>query len=362
MGFESGTISCRVFFMPRDLPEDAVDRFAAQAAPSLESLREEPIQGWVGGRHLLDRVITPENAYYASHLRLSLMQAVRQIPPALLKAEQTMEELAHLQATGMQFIRRKERSEIKAAIIERLLPQMPPQLKGIHVVQSAAQPLIYASCISEKQLDAFQIAFARAMGFALIPAMPAETALRRKQIDAEELMPSSFSPDLEDRQVHHIVGEDFLTWLWYMSEAEQGAIALENESVAVLIEGPLTFHMEGDGAHLAVLRKGAPLLSAEAKTALLVGKKLKQARLNLVSGEDTWSCTLDADQFIFRGLKLPESEEKLDPLSRFQERILRVDQFVDLFFRLYDEFLTRRSREEEWKDEVQRIRKWVSDR
>ena len=363
MSFESGSMSCRAFFVPRDLPDDAVERFAANAAPSLESLKDESIQGWVGGRHLLDRVITEDNAYYGGQLRLTLMQADRKIPPALLKAEQTMEELAHLQATGLQFLNRKTRSEIKEQVVDRLLPQMPPQLKGIHFVHSPNERMVYASCMSEKQLDAFQIHFARTLGYALIPAMPGETALRRKSLDVEELPPSSFSPDLDDRQVSYVIGEDFLTWLWYMSEVEKGAILLEEiGEVAVLIEGPLTFHMEGDGAHVTVLRKGAPLVSAEAKTALLVGKKLRQARVNMVLGEQAWVCTLDADQFVFRGLKLPESEEKLDPISRFQERMLKLDRFVDLFFRLYDEFLSRRSRPEEWQDEVTRIRKWVSDR
>jgi hypothetical protein len=363
VSFESGASSFRIFYVPQDLPGDAVDRFAAQALPGLDSLREDPIEGWVGGRHLLDRVINEDNAYYAGHLRLALVQAQRVIPPALLKAEVTMEELAHLQATGQAYLSRKMRLEIKAQVVARLLPQMPPQLKGIQVVQSVAQPLIYAACLSEKQMDAFQINFARAQGYALIPAGPAEVALRRKRLNVEELAPSSYSPALEDRQVHYIVGEDFLTWLWFVSEAESGSIPLEDgRNVAVLIEGPLTFRMEGEGAHLALLRKGDPLLSAEAKTALLVGKKLKQAKVNVVLDDQAWSCTLDAEQFVFRSMKLPESEEKLEPLGRFQERMLKLDQFVELFFGLYDEFITRRSRAEEWEEEVSRIRQWVSDR
>lgn len=363
MSFESGSVSFRAFFVPRDLPNDVVERFAANAAPGLDALKVEPIQGWVGGRHLLDRVITEENAYHAGHLRLSLMQAERKIPPALLKAEQTMEEMAHLQATGKAFLSRKVRSEIKQAVIDRLLPQMPPQLKGISMIHSPRAQMIYAACMSEKQLDAFQIYFARAVGYALIPAMPAEVALRRKNLDVEELAPSSFSPTLDDRQVHYVIGEDFLTWLWYLSEREQGALHLEEVgAVSVMIEGPLTFHMEGDGAHVTVLRKGEPLISAEAKSALMAGKKLRQARINVVHGDEAWSGTLDADQFVFRGFKLPEGEEKVDPLSRFQNRVQQLDTFMDLFFRLYDEFLSRRSREGEWADEVALIRRWVNDR
>lgn len=363
MSFESGSISCRVFSVPRELPDDLVSRFAAQAALPLSSLKDEPLQGWVGGRHLLDRVITDDNAYYAGFLRLILVQAERKIPPALLKAEQTMEELAQLQATGAPFLNRKVRSEIKEEVVARLLPQMPPILKGIVFVHDRNERLVYATALSEKQLDAFQIAFARAAGFALIPMTPDAVAMIRQKVDVSDWSGASFSPDLDDRDVQNTIGEDFLTWLWYISESGHGSLPLDGEGeVGVLIEGPLTFYREGEGAHLTVLRKGSPLISAEAKTALMSGKKLKSARLHLAQGEDTWTCTLDAEQFVFRGLKLPESEEKLDPLSRFQERMRQLDHFLELFMGLYDHFLARRGDESAWRAEIASIRQWVTDR
>ena len=36
MAFESGSMSFRLFHLPRALPEDAVKKFAAHAAPPLE--------------------------------------------------------------------------------------------------------------------------------------------------------------------------------------------------------------------------------------------------------------------------------------------------------------------------------------
>ena len=52
-----------------------------------------------------------------------------------------------------------------------------------------------------------------------------------------------------------------------------------------MLEGPLTFFREGEGAHEAVLRKGTPLNSREAGTALYCGKKLKRAKLVLAEGD-----------------------------------------------------------------------------
>jgi hypothetical protein len=361
VSFESGSVSCRMFFVPRALPDDAVERFASQCAPALESLKDVPIQGWVGGRHLLDRMIQEDNAYYGGYLRLSLMQAERKIPPALLKAEQTMEELAQMQATGSPALSRKVRAEIKQSIVDRLLPNMPPQLKGIQFVYDHTEQIIYADCVSEKQLDAFQIHFARAIGFALQPAMPDSAAMRLCNEDIQDWPPSSFTPDVDDSDASSHPGEEFLTWLWFVAEQERGGFDLDGQAVAVMIEGPLMFCMEGDGAHVTVLRKGSPLVSAEAKTSLMSGKKLSQAKLTLTVNDQAWVCTFDAREFVVRGLKLPDIE-RMDPISRFQERIRLMNEFRRFLLGAYTMFVKRRADASQWSNEVARIRQWVQDR
>jgi len=45
--------------------------FAKHAAPPLKSIGTEAVQGWVGGRHLLDVPITEDNAVYGGYLRWS---------------------------------------------------------------------------------------------------------------------------------------------------------------------------------------------------------------------------------------------------------------------------------------------------
>ena len=78
---------------------------------------------------------------------------------------------------------------------------------------------------------------------------------------------------------------------------------------------------EAKGASESVLKKGCPQISAEAKAALSVGKKLKKAKLTLVrEGSDRWNFTFDADLFTMTGLTLPEGEE-MDLHSKFEERI-----------------------------------------
>jgi hypothetical protein len=362
MSFESGSLSFRMFYLAQPLPHDYLARFAAKAAPPISTLGPEPIHGWVTGRHLLDTNITSDTAFHAGYLRLTLMRAERKIPESLLRAECRMEELARMQAEGRAEIDRRTRTEIRKEITDRLLPTMPPQLKGMAFIHLPESNVVYAEAISDKQMDALEASFRETMGFGLIPVSPVYAAAHRLKVDVRDLTAVSFSPDCEDDAVGDSVGQDFLTWLWFYSEARGGMMHIADRGdFGLIIEGPLMFVMEGQGAHETVLRRGTPELSVEAKIALLSGKKLRRAKLLMARGQDTWQVTLDADQFTFRGLKLPDAE-KLEPVSRFQERMTSLDTFTGTFLDIYDRFLKERMDPKVWEKTRSEIHKWVSGR
>lgn len=362
MSFESGSMTFRMFYLPQPLPRDYLDRFASKAAPPISTLGPEPIHGWVTGRHLLDTHITQETAFYAGYLRLTLMRAERKIPESLLRAECRMEELARMQAEGRAEVDRRTRSEIRKEITDRLLPSMPPQLKGMAVVHVPDSNVLYAEALSDKQLDALEASFRETLGFGVIPVSPVHAAASRLKLDVRNLKPTSFSPDCDDDAAGDSTGQDFLTWLWFCSEARGGMMRVgDRGDFGLMIEGPLMFVREGQGAHETVLRHGTPELSVEAKIALLSGKKLRRARLVMARGKDTWQVTVDADPFAFRGLKIPEGE-KLDPISRFQERMTALDTFTGTFLEIYDRFLRERADERQWEKTKSDIHRWVSER
>ena len=361
MAFESGSISFRAFYLAQSLPRNYLEKFKSKAAPSINSLGDEPIHGWVTGRHLLDNRIEAETALYAGYLRLTLMKAERKIPESLLRAECKMEELARMQAEGKAEIDRRTKTEIRKEISDRLLPKMPPQLKGMAFIHMPETSLVYAEAVADKQVDALEASMRETFGFGLIPVTPANAAARLLKLDIRDLPPASFSPDCEDSAVGESIGQDFLTWLWFCSEMRGGLMRVEAGEFAVMVEGPLTFAMEGEGAHEVVLSRGTPELSTEAKIALLSGKKLRRAKILIARGAETWQTTLDADQFTFRGLKLPEGE-KLDAISRFQERLTLVKTFLDAFLGMYTQFLKERSDSKAWAATQKQIHRWVSER
>lgn len=361
MGFEKGSLSFRMYFASRDLTAEDVDKFAAQALPPLSTLAEEEVHGWVAGRHLLDRNITEENAFLGGYLRLTLTQAKKKVPTSLLQAECAVEEMAVMEVEEKQYLNQQARSEIKKQVKERLLPDMPPQLKGIDFVFDERSHMIYASATSEKQVDAFVLSLMQTCGCGAEPADPETIAAKAEGIDIHNWGPTSFSDEIEDNLADGTAGREFLMWLWYCSEKRGGLASIPDVGeIAFMVEGPLTFVMEGKGAHEISLKKGQPMLSNEARTALLSGKKLKKAKVQFVRGEEIWAFTFDADEFIFRSLKLPQTET-FDRVGKFQERMVLLETFRQSFFHLYTEFVKERN-STTWKETKANMRKWVAER
>lgn len=362
MSFESGSISCRMFYLPQPLPDNALALFRARMVPPLDTLGEGQLHGWVGGRHLLDRTLDESSAFFAGYLRIALMCAEKKIPESLLRAQCRMDEIAHLRASGQAEVDRKTRARIRKENIDRLLPSMPPQLKGMTLVHKPDSPLLFAEAISDSQLEVLQAHFRETLGFNLAPIDPMTAAAHRLHLDLRPLKPSSFSPECDDEDADAGPGRDFLTWLWFFSEARGGLARFPDlGEFGVALDGTLTFFKEGDGAHETVLRHGNPLLSAEAKTALLSGKKLRRASLILARQKESWHVTLDADTFSLRGLKLPEIE-KVDAAAHFQERMIALQTLHDALLSFYDRFLKERNAPAAWAKTRTEIHQWVADR
>jgi len=337
MSFESGSVSVRMFYVPVEIPETVHEKFADEVLGSVDHMLDEEVVGWVGAKHLLDREIHEGSAWPGGYLRLTLCQAQRKIPTSLLRAECRIEEAVWMQAEGRDYVNRQTRSEIKQQVIERLLPEMPPTLKGIDFCYDRAAGILYATALSEKQLDAFLIKFTQTTGAKLIPVDPVSAAWNEAQCHADHWSHWGFAAD---QWADCAPGREFLMWLWFMSEAKGGYAELPGgESFAALVEGPLLFDQEEQGE--TAIRKGEPMLSAETRAALLSGKKLRRAKLTLARGEEQWTVTLDADEFLFRGLKLPKTEA-IDAAGRFLERMEQIDTFRQAFFGLYTTFVKLR--------------------
>jgi hypothetical protein len=158
-----------------------------------------------------------------------------------------------------------------------------------------------------------------------------------------------------------VPGRDFLIWLWYFSEEEKGETEVKGYGkFSIMLDGPLTFIADGEGALETAVKRGNPLKSAEAKAALKVGKKLKKAKIIIARDDQTWTAGFDADSFTFSGVMLPEGEE-MEYNSRFAERIDSLQTFNSIFVELFSLFLKETS-SSEWPKKIEKIKTWIEKR
>lgn len=360
MPIEKGSVTMTIFRLPRELPEDSLEKFAANVASTLDSVKDEPNIGWTSGRYLLERRIDEETAICGGHLYLNMRVAERKIPPALLNAECRGEELAYMQANKTPTVPAKIRREIKESIIEKRLMQMPPQIVGIPMVVDSTTNMMYVGTASAAQVDRFLEFFYNSVGVEPLQVDMNELMFRLKNKDAEAIPPVRFSDVRVEEE--HTPGRDFLTWLWYYSSEEGGRVELGNLGrFEIAIDGPLTFaySAEARGAGEITVKKGSPPRSAEAKSALAVGKKLRKAKLTLARGEDVWSGSFDADRFAFSGLSLPDGEE-MEQHSRFAERVMHLDMFQKAMTEYFAKFVEATTGGN-WAAKQKAIVDWAAD-
>lgn len=345
MPFESGTIPLIICSLSGKLPEDVLARLENCRAGRLDDVQDQPLVGWVSGRHLLETEINDVTAIAGGHLYVNLRKAERKIPASLLNAICRREELAFIQAndspSGLFKISRKEKKRIREEAIARNLMKMPPSISAIPVVVDRASNIFYAGTSSLKAFDLVAAEFRKAVDVEPIPLTVRELMFKHFQRSESDLPNLSFNgrPCGEATP-----GRDFLTWLWYYAETGQGLLQVRGlGGFNVIVEGPLTFAIAGDeapGASESTVKKGCPQMSAEAKAALAVGKKLRKAKILLAHGDmEKWSFTFDADAFTFSGVSLPETET-MEFNSMFEERVTFLDllrQAVEAYFKRFAE-------------------------
>lgn len=162
------------------------------------------------------------------------------------------------------------------------------------------------------------------------------------------------------------LGQEFLTWLWWKSEERGGVVALpeEGDIVVVFEKHMLLEYGEGDSNEKLICR-GLQTELQEARTGLVMGKKLEQARIQLVYNDYEWNFTLAAALMEFRNVKLPKTagpdnvNDQEEREGMVLERIHLFEELIRIVLALYRVFLKQRV-SEQWREELLKMREWVA--
>lgn len=155
------------------------------------------------------------------------------------------------------------------------------------------------------------------------------------------------------------LGREFLTWLWFAAERDNGRVAVEGQNtIGVQFSKRLALASGGNVDESSVVKAEAPLDADEARTALRSGKKVEQAFLVLAVGEREYALTLNAATYTFGNAKLPTTLGSGDSeLAR--ERLFLLNELESIVDGLYLTFMQLRRDPEAWATVREEMRAWV---
>ena len=164
------------------------------------------------------------------------------------------------------------------------------------------------------------------------------------------------------------LGQEFLTWLWYKSEERGGSVELPGRGdITVVFEKHMLLEYGEGEANEKIICSGLQTELQEARTGLQMGKKLEQARIQLVSGDYEYNFTLAAAMLEFRSVKLPktagtESQDAANPEETegmILERTYLIEELIRMVNELFRAFLDVRL-SDGWTPEIAKIQGWIN--
>ncbi len=161
-----------------------------------------------------------------------------------------------------------------------------------------------------------------------------------------------------------LLGQDFLTWLWYKTDAEDVLFKLDdNRTFSVHMEQKLSVQGgEGETKATATVSSPAGELT-EAKTGLYHGKKVNKAQLQFSIDEDDWLVMVNAADFGLSGLKTPKiatkDDEGDDPDAKFLEKMFLLERCLEMVDIVFTKFLHLRM-SKDWTEEAAKVKLWIN--
>jgi hypothetical protein len=164
---------------------------------------------------------------------------------------------------------------------------------------------------------------------------------------------------------YQFLGEEFLTWLWYLIEKEPGRLPRIDKQLAALEIGRrMVIIKRGSGENdETVTIKGANAEMDEGLLALKKGGMVAELHLIYRSGDNEWQFNLKGESLNISSLKVPEtgkieSDDEIE--GAVIEKIYLLGQIVNLVNALFRSFVKLRVGPK-WEGQiVPAIREWIA--
>jgi hypothetical protein len=160
-----------------------------------------------------------------------------------------------------------------------------------------------------------------------------------------------------------VLGQEFLTWLWYKSEAGETFRSRGGEEFVLFYEQRVAVVAGSGETRDSTVCSGPMAKLDEARAGLGAGKKVNQARIRIEQDANTWQFQVNAVDMSLSGLKMPKVDTRLeegdDPDAPFLERMYLVEKALEYLDSVFADFLDMRLSPELWSKEVAAVQTWI---
>ncbi len=375
-GFLSSTCSITRFRVIDEVSDELLlsvpDKFKQFAFQDIDDIPQESTFGWVNFDDMLDtawRLSPPEKGEY---ITFSFRMDTRRISPAVLKKHLRVaieEETKKMRDIGKKFISRQQKLEIREQVMLRLRGRAMPVPEEFQVVWNPQTGSVYLATTKGKVIDLFCEYFTRTLDLHLEQLAPYSLACNllgeEAALQIDHLEPAQFvNQCCSGGSTDGMLGQEFLTWLWYQSDTAPGAFTdSEGSPFAVSMEQRIVVQ-GGEGESIETATVSGVLSSLrEAKLGLLTGKKVVQALARIEKDGMAWQSLIKAEDFSIGSLRSPSVErdpDSDDMDALFLEKAYLVDLYLDMLDDLYRQFLHVRLAPAQWSEEEVAVGKWIT--
>jgi hypothetical protein len=162
---------------------------------------------------------------------------------------------------------------------------------------------------------------------------------------------------------YQYLGNEFLTWLWYMVENKQDELRpLDQNLTSLEIGNRMVLENHYNDINENITIKGDNAGLEEGLLALSKGALVAEINLVYRSGEQKWQFNLKGQSLNISGLKTPETarpETKEDFEGFVLEKIYlydRVIQFIENLFKMF----VRLRLSGEWNGSILQVQTWIA--
>ncbi len=357
MGLISGSGSFTRYWvdgtLPSNLMEELPEKIARYAFKSLdENSFEEHSMGWVNIMDILDNRFMAMEYLKEPFIAMSFRVDKRKVPQTALKQQCVDAEEKIKARDNLEFLPKTIRQEIKENARNLLLKRAIPDTKAYDMIWDTNSGVLIFGSVNNKLCDEFAEFFLKTFNLHLQPIFPYALAGRflEKERGSTDALDSllSINPSEKNRQVLEKVketaslGREFLAWLWYKTENDQGIFDLGEHGKAELwFDGKMTLQAEYDLGVETITCTGDSLHMKEARFALYEKKEITLAMVRLSIGDNLWNFIVDSTWMNYKSFKTPKviQDKEDDPEGIFYEKTFLMQEAITAIDIIFSSFI-----------------------